>query len=76
MLENAIDQIFKLRQVKNNADLEQTKMGQSLIYSKYLNLLFSAAMAYDNQSASKKLKRIVFMHSFDDSDGYIHYDDI
>jgi hypothetical protein len=34
MLENAVTPILELRQVKNNADLEPTKTGQSLTYDK------------------------------------------
>jgi hypothetical protein len=68
MLENAVTPISELRQVKNNSDLEQTKTGQSLTYDKYLNLLLSAATAYDNQFASKKPNRNVLMHSIGDSD--------
>jgi hypothetical protein len=76
MLENAVSPISVLRQVKNNADLEQTKTGQYLTYDKYLNCFLSAATAYGNQFASKKSKTNVFMHSTVDSDDDIHYDDI
>jgi hypothetical protein len=65
-----------LRQVKNYADLEQTKAGQSLTYDEYLSLLLSAAAAYDNQFASKNPKSNIFMHSIGDSHDDIHYDDI
>jgi hypothetical protein len=65
-----------LRQVKNHADLEQSKTKQSLTYEEYLNLLLSAATAYETQFASKKPKRNVFMHSFSDSDDDIKYHDI
>jgi hypothetical protein len=75
MLENAVTPISKLRQVKNNADLEQTKTGQSLSYDEYLNLLLSAATAYDNQFASKKPKRNVFMHSIENYDGVFDTED-
>jgi hypothetical protein len=70
MLENVVTPISELRQLKNNADLEQTKTGQSLSYDEYLNLLLSAATAYDNQFTSKKPKGNVFMHSI------INYNDV
>jgi hypothetical protein len=76
MLENAVSPISELRQVKNNSDLDQTKTVQSPTYDKYLNHLLSDATAYDNQFASKKPKRNVFVHSIRDSDDDIHNDDI
>jgi hypothetical protein len=57
MLENAVHQISELRQVKNNADLQQIRTGSSFTYDDYLSLLFSAATAYDNQFVAKKTKR-------------------
>ena len=76
MLENAVAPIAELRQVKNNADLEQTKTGKALTYDEYFNLLLSAATAYDIQFA-KKPKRNVFMHNFGDySDDYIPDHDV
>jgi hypothetical protein len=63
MLENAVHPIAELRQVKNNADLQRTNTGKTLTYDDYLNLLLSAAAAYDNQFAAKtKAKRHVFTH--------------
>ena len=47
MLENAIHPVTELRQVKNTADLAKTKNGKSLTYDEYINLLLSAAAAYD-----------------------------
>jgi hypothetical protein len=76
VLENAVTPISELRQVKNNADLEQIKTGKSLTYDEILNLLLSATTAYDNHFASKKPKRNVFMQSIGDSDDNIHHDDI
>jgi hypothetical protein len=76
MLENAGTPLSELRQVKNNADLEQTKTGQSLTHDEYLNLHLSTASAYGNQFASKKPKRNVFMHIIGDSDDDFHIDDI
>ena len=71
MLENAVHPVTELRQVKNTADLAKTKNGKSLTYDEYLNLLLSAAAAYDNQFAAKKNKRQVFIHEqydYDDHD--------
>jgi hypothetical protein len=73
MLENAVAPITELRQVKNNADLEQTKTGKALTYDDFL---LSAATAYDIQFA-KNPKRNVFMHNFGDcSDDYSPDDDV
>jgi hypothetical protein len=65
MLANAVAPITELLQVKNNADLDQTKTGKALTYDEYFNLLLSAATAYDIQFANKP-KRNVFMHNFSD----------
>jgi hypothetical protein len=57
MLENAVHPISELRQVKNNADLQQTRTGSPLTYDEYLSLRFSAATANDNHFDAKKTKR-------------------
>jgi hypothetical protein len=62
MLGNAVHPISELRQVKNNADLQQTRTGSPLTYDEYLSLL------YDNQLAAKKTKRQVFSHERYDKD--------
>ena len=49
MLENAVAPIPELRQVKLHADLDTTRSGIPLTYQQYMNLLLSAAAAYDNQ---------------------------
>ena len=48
MLENAVHPIPELRQVKNNADLEQVRTGRSLDFEQYYTLLYSAAVALDH----------------------------
>ena len=72
MLENAVHPITELRQVKNNADLQKTNTGKALTYDEYLNLLLSAAAAYDNQFAAKtKAKRHIFTHDqYDTTESY------
>ena len=76
MLENAVHPITELRQVKNNADLQKTNTGKSLTYDEYLNLLLSAAAAYDNQFAAKnKAKRQVFTHDQYDANESYEVDD-
>lgn len=47
MLENAVQPVDELRQVKNNADLEKTKTGRALKFSEYTSLLLSVSSAYD-----------------------------
>jgi hypothetical protein len=61
MLENAVHDIAELRQVKNNADLEKTKTGQTLSFDQYTSLLLSAAAALDTQFTSKRTKHQVFV---------------
>ena len=68
MLENAVHGLSELRQVKNNADLEKTKTGQTLRFDQYTSLLLSAAAAYDSQFATKRIKHQVFSHEVFDHD--------
>ena len=68
MLETAVHNISELRQVKNNADLEKTKTGQTLSFDQYSSLLLSAAAAYDTQFATKRTKHQVFAHEIFDQD--------
>jgi Reverse transcriptase (RNA-dependent DNA polymerase) len=68
MLEVAVHGLSELRQVKNNADLEKTKTGQSLKFDEYTSLLLSAASAYDSQFATKRIKHQVFSHEVFDHD--------
>ena len=64
MLENAVQSITELRQVKNNADLEKAKSGIVLTYDQYSSLLLSAAVAHDNQTSSKRTKQQIFTHEY------------
>jgi hypothetical protein len=67
MLENAVAPIEELRQVKNNADMENTKTGEVLTYENYASFLLSAATSYDNQhKTSRHSKRQVYQHDFSD----------
>jgi hypothetical protein len=68
MLENAVHPISELRQVKNNANLQQTRTGSPLTYDEYISLLLSAATAYDNPFAAKKTNRQVFSREHCDED--------
>lgn len=70
MLENAVHGLSELRQVKNNADLEKTKTGQTLRFDQYTSLLLSAAAAYDSQFATKRSKHQVFSHEIFDHDDF------
>ena len=70
MLENAVYPIAELRQVKINADLEKTRTKRDLTYSEYVSLLLSAAAAYDNQFKTKRERRQVLNHEWEDA-----YDD-
>jgi hypothetical protein len=53
MLQNAVHPIQELRAVKTQADQHKTQTGKELTYDQYLNLLLSAASAYDAQFAPK-----------------------
>ena len=68
MLENAVQNITELRQVKNNIDLDKTKTGQDIKFEQYSSLLLSAAAAYDAQFATKRTKQQVFSHEIFDHD--------
>ena len=62
MLENCVHPIAELRQVKINADMEKTKTNVDLTFDQYHTLLVSAAVAYDAQFSTKKVKHQVFTH--------------
>jgi hypothetical protein len=69
MLQNSVNSIDELRQVKNTADHMATTSGSVLTYEEYTTLLLSAASAYDEQFQPKKAKRHVFMHDiYEDHD--------
>ena len=73
MLQNAVNGIDELRQVKNTADHMGATTGSALSYDEYITLLLSAASAYDDQFKPKKAKRHVLFH--DISDEYVTQDD-
>ena len=67
MLQNAVNDIDKLRQVKNTADHMATTSGSTLSYDEYTTLLLSAATAYDEKFKPAKVKRQVLMHDIADN---------
>ena len=70
MLENAVNPIKELRNVKITADLERAKNGTVITFEQYLTLLTSAATAYDAQfSAKSDKKRLVYAHELLDYEG-------
>ena len=73
MLQNSVNGIDELRQVKSTADHMGTTLGSSLSYDEYITLLLSAASAYDDQFKPKKAKRHVLFHDIHDDHG--HQDD-
>jgi hypothetical protein len=76
MLENAVQDISELKQVKNNADLEKTKTGKALTFAQYKSLLVSAATAYDGTFKPKHTKHAVYEHEFlSNDDGCDDYGD-
>ena len=68
MLENAVQHLSELRQVKMNIDLEKTKTGQDIKFDQYTSLLLSAAAAYDTQFATKRSTAQIFSHEVFDND--------
>jgi hypothetical protein len=66
MLQNAVNGIDKLRQVKNTADHMATTSGTTLTYNEYVTPLLSAASAYDDQFKPKQSKRHVLLHDIQD----------
>jgi hypothetical protein len=68
MLEKAVSNISELRQVKNNADIEQTRSGSTLAFDQYLNLLLSAATAYDNPFANRKPTQSILLYDIQEHD--------
>ncbi len=69
MLQNAVNGIDDLRQVKTTAELDESKSGKKLTYDQYTSLLLSAASTYDEKYSSKKpTKRSVYMHDLLDPD--------
>jgi hypothetical protein len=51
--QNAVHPVQELRAVKTQADQHKTQTGKDLTYDQYVNLLLSAASAYDAQFAPK-----------------------
>jgi hypothetical protein len=47
MLQNAVHPVQELRAVKTQADQHKTQTGKELTHDQYVNLLLSAASAYD-----------------------------
>jgi hypothetical protein len=78
MLQNAVNGIDELCQVKNTADHMGATSGTSLTYDEYVTLLLSAASAYNEQFKPKRAKRHVLLHDiqeyFDDHDDEVPFD--
>jgi hypothetical protein len=71
MLQNSVNGIDELRQVKNTADHMGATTGSTLSYDEYITLLLSAASAYDDQYKTKnKAKRHVLFHDINDDHGH------
>jgi hypothetical protein len=68
ILENAVSNISELQQVKNNADIKQTRSGSILTLDQNLNILLSVSMAYDNQIANRKAKRNILLYDIHEHD--------
>ena len=75
MLQNVVQPLEKLRQVKNQADQLQAFHGKAVGYDSYCNLLLSATSNYDAEYApkgrvghttAKASKRNVYAHEFAD----------
>lgn len=66
MLQNAVNGIDELRQVKNTADHMGATLDSTLSYDEYTTLLLSAASAYDDQFKPKQAKRHVLFHDIQD----------
>jgi hypothetical protein len=62
MLQNAVNDIMELRQVKNTADQMDTTSGYMFTYDAYTTLILSAASAYDDQIKATKSKCHVMLH--------------
>jgi hypothetical protein len=66
MLQNAVNGIDELRQVKITADHMSSSSGKTMSYDEYITLLLSAASAHDDQFKPKKAKRQVMFHDIQD----------
>jgi hypothetical protein len=79
MLQNAVNPVPEVRQVKVQADQLMTQTGKALTYSEYVGLVYSASAQYDNQfatSSGAKLaqKRQVYNHQLDTIDDNYNVD--
>jgi hypothetical protein len=62
MIQNAVNGIDELRQVKNTSDHMGATSSTTLTYDEYATLLLSDASAYDDQFKPKRAKRHVLLH--------------
>jgi hypothetical protein len=74
MLENAVNLISELRQVRIIAHHETARTGVDLSYDAYLHLLLSAATAYDNSLTLKQPFRQALTHQQSDTEIDDDYD--
>ena len=81
MLENCVQPIPELRQVKTNADIERAKTGTALTYAQYVSLLQAAATSFDESTKTnrpRQTRRSVYMHEmdvFEDACGFYTHDE-
>jgi hypothetical protein len=78
MLQNDVNGIDQLRQVKNTADHMEATSGTTLTYDEYVTLLLSAASAYDDQFKPELAMRHDLLHDiqvyYDDHDDEVPFD--
>jgi hypothetical protein len=78
MLQNAVNGIDEVFQVKNTADHMGASSGTTLTYDVYVTFLISAASAYDDQFKPKWAKHHVLLHDiqeyYDDHDDEVPFD--
>ena len=69
MLQNTVDEVSELRQIKINVEIDVAKGGNHLTYSQYVGLLLAATNSHDKtlkSSRSKQRKQSVFKTCFED----------
>jgi hypothetical protein len=73
MLQNTVHPVQELCAVKTQADQRKTQSGTDMTYGQYVNLLLSAASAYDTQFtpkthfAAQSPRRAVYSHDITES---------
>ena len=75
MLQNAVEAIPELRQVKSNAELQATIHKRDISFSEYDSLLQSSAAQYDSSMSSAKKTRNVYMSNISEHPDEDDFDD-